>query len=61
MADAHVHLRTDFQSRRTTLTVSRAVAIPYVHEVMASITKKTIGLTPYLLSVFQTTNVAPKV
>ncbi len=61
MAEAQVHFRTDFHSRLTTLTVSRAVAIPYVHEVMASITKKTIGFTPYLLNVFQTTKVAPKV
>ena len=35
--------------------------MPYVHDVIASITKKMIGLTPYLLRAFQTTNVATTV
>ena len=60
-AAAQAHFRTAIHSRLTTPTVNRAVDIPYVQEVMASMTKKTMGLTPYLLSAFHTTSVATTV
>jgi hypothetical protein len=61
IADAHAHFLTDFHSRLMTHIVNRAVAIPYVQDVIASTTKKMMGLTPYLLSVFHTTKVATTV
>ena len=59
MAATHDHLRTAFHLRLITFTTILAVAIPYGHDVITSITKKRTGLTPYFPSVRQTTKVAP--
>jgi len=61
IAAPKAHLRVFCQSLAMMRMTRRAVVIPYVHDVMASMTKKTKGFTPYCFKVFQTMKVAPKV
>jgi hypothetical protein len=58
IAATNAHFRVFGQSLAKIRIIRRAVEIPYVHEVTASMKKNATGLTPYLVNVFQTMNVA---